>query len=76
MPSLTGLLLKWPVIRQIRERTDGTGMEAMSDKARATIPLTGKDQPKYPSTRNRSFFLLPRNGTVAWITARSDRAVT
>jgi len=26
MPSLTGLLLKWPVIRQIRERADGTGI--------------------------------------------------
>jgi formate dehydrogenase major subunit len=35
MPSLTGLLLKWPLVRQIRERTDGTGLEAMSDKTRA-----------------------------------------
>src|SRR5438552_14674173 len=35
MPSLTGLLSKWPVIRQIRQRTDGTGLEAMSDKTRA-----------------------------------------
>jgi hypothetical protein len=35
MPSLTALLSKWPVIRQIRERTDGTGLEAMSDKTRA-----------------------------------------
>jgi formate dehydrogenase major subunit len=35
MPSLNGLLLKWPVIRQIRERADGTGIEAMSDKTRA-----------------------------------------
>jgi Uncharacterized anaerobic dehydrogenase len=35
MPSLTGLLLKWPLIRQIRERTDGTGLEAMSDRTRA-----------------------------------------
>ncbi len=35
MPSLTGLLLKWPVIRQIRQRTDGTGLEAMSDRTRA-----------------------------------------
>jgi formate dehydrogenase major subunit len=35
MPSLTGLLLKWPLIRQIRERADGTGLEAMSDKTRA-----------------------------------------
>src|SRR5437763_11315449 len=35
MISLTGLLSKWPVIRQIRERADGTGPEAMSDKTRA-----------------------------------------
>jgi hypothetical protein len=35
MPSLIGLLLKWPVIRQIRQRTDGTGLEAMSDRTRA-----------------------------------------
>jgi len=35
MTSLTGLLGKWPVIRQIRERADGTGLEAMSDKTRA-----------------------------------------
>src|SRR3989475_7034814 len=35
MPSLTALLSKWPVIRQIRERADGTGLEAMSDKTRA-----------------------------------------
>jgi hypothetical protein len=36
MTSLTGLLSKWPLIRQIRERTDGTGLEAMSDKTCAT----------------------------------------
>jgi len=35
MTSLTALLSKWPVIRQIRERSDGTGLEAMSDKTRA-----------------------------------------
>src|SRR5437868_12718137 len=35
MPSLTALLSKWPLIRQIRERTNGTGLEAMSDKTRA-----------------------------------------
>ena len=35
MPALTGLLSKWPLMRQIRERTDGTGLEAMSDKTRA-----------------------------------------
>src|SRR5258708_12244094 len=35
MTSLTALLSKWPLIRQIRERVDGTGLEAMSDKTRA-----------------------------------------
>jgi hypothetical protein len=32
MTSLTALLSKWPLIREIRECTDGTGLEAMSDK--------------------------------------------
>ena len=27
MASLTGLLSKWPLIRQIRERADATGLE-------------------------------------------------
>ena len=27
MPSLTGLLLKWPLIRQIRGRADGSDLE-------------------------------------------------
>ena len=35
MALLTGLLGKWPLIRQIREHADGTGLEAMSDKTRA-----------------------------------------
>jgi formate dehydrogenase major subunit len=35
MPSLTALLSKWPLVRQIRERKDGTGAESMSDKTRA-----------------------------------------
>src|SRR5438034_5132078 len=29
------LLSKWPLVRQIRERRDGTGRESMSDKTRA-----------------------------------------
>jgi hypothetical protein len=52
MLAVTGVLFKWPLIRQIRGRGYGTGMEAMSDKERATIPLIRKDQPKYPSKRN------------------------
>jgi formate dehydrogenase major subunit len=32
---MAGLLSKWPLLRQIRERKDGTGLEAMSDKTRA-----------------------------------------
>src|SRR6202158_3759898 len=35
MATLTGLLSKGPLIRQIRERSDGTGLEAMSDKTHA-----------------------------------------
>src|SRR5881398_2153182 len=35
MASLTGLLGKWPLTRQIREYADGTGLEAMSDTTRA-----------------------------------------
>src|SRR5213083_256087 len=35
MASLNGLLGKWPLIRQIRECKDGTGLESMSDKTRA-----------------------------------------
>src|SRR5579885_226834 len=32
---MISLLSKWPLIRQIRERKDGTGLESMSDKTRA-----------------------------------------
>src|ERR1700739_2653046 len=35
MASLTGLLGKWPLICQIRERQDRTRLEAVSDKTRA-----------------------------------------
>jgi formate dehydrogenase major subunit len=32
---MISLLSKWPLVRQIRERKDGTGLEAMSEKTRA-----------------------------------------
>ena len=35
MPAVTGVHFKWPLIRQIRGRGYGTGMEALSDKTRA-----------------------------------------
>src|SRR3954453_14940022 len=35
MPSVSALLSKWPLIRQIRTGADGTGPEAMSDTTRA-----------------------------------------
>ena len=35
MASLIDLLLKWPLVMQIRGRYDGTGLEAMSEKTRA-----------------------------------------
>jgi formate dehydrogenase major subunit len=31
---MISLISKWPLIRQIRERKDGTGLESMSDKTR------------------------------------------
>jgi formate dehydrogenase major subunit len=34
MTSLTDLLSKWPLVRQLRERKDGTGLESMSEKTR------------------------------------------
>ncbi len=34
MSSPAELLSKWPLLRQIRERKDGTGLESMSDKTR------------------------------------------
>jgi formate dehydrogenase major subunit len=35
MASLLDVFSKWPLVRQIRERKDGTGPESMSDKTRA-----------------------------------------
>jgi formate dehydrogenase major subunit len=35
MEDMSALLSKWPLVRQIRERKDGTGLEAMSEKTRA-----------------------------------------
>jgi formate dehydrogenase major subunit len=35
---LAELLLKWPLIRQLRTRTDGTGEEAMSERTRELRP--------------------------------------
>jgi formate dehydrogenase major subunit len=32
---LAELLLKWPLVRQLRDRSDGTGSDAMSDGTRA-----------------------------------------
>ncbi len=35
MPFLADLISQWPLLRQIRARKDGTGLEAMSEKTRA-----------------------------------------
>jgi len=32
---LAELLLRWPLIRQLRSKSDGTGVDAMSDATRA-----------------------------------------
>jgi len=36
------LLLKWPLVRQLRDRSDGTGSESMSDATRALRPKNEK----------------------------------
>jgi formate dehydrogenase major subunit len=35
MENMFALLSKWPLVRQIREHKDGTGLESMSEKTRA-----------------------------------------
>jgi formate dehydrogenase major subunit len=35
MENMFALFSKWPLVRQIREHKDGTGLESMSDKTRA-----------------------------------------
>ena len=35
---LAELLLKWPLLRQLRDRSDGTGAEAMSEATKALRP--------------------------------------
>jgi formate dehydrogenase major subunit len=37
---LAELLLRWPLIRQLRDRSDGTRHDAMSDATRALAPKT------------------------------------
>jgi formate dehydrogenase major subunit len=37
---LSEFLLKWPLIRQLREGGDGTGVEAMSDRTKVLQPRT------------------------------------
>src|SRR5438876_4680098 len=44
MTSLTALLSKWPLVRQIRGRKDGTGLEAMSEKTHAMHARTDNAQ--------------------------------
>jgi formate dehydrogenase major subunit len=44
MTSLTALLSKWPLVRQIRGRKDGTGLEAMSEKTHAMHARTDDAQ--------------------------------
>src|SRR5499427_371918 len=44
MENMFALLSKWPLVRQIRGRTDGTGLEAMSDKTRAMHARTDDAQ--------------------------------
>jgi formate dehydrogenase major subunit len=40
LPSLSLLLGRWPLLRQLRTRSDGTGAEAMSERTRALSART------------------------------------
>ena len=40
MPSLSSFLRRWPVVRQLLDRTDGTGAEAMTERTRRLAPRT------------------------------------
>lgn len=42
--SLFSLLSGWPLLRQLRERSDGTGVEAMSPRTRALVARTADVQ--------------------------------
>ncbi len=44
MSSLVDLVSKWPLVRQIREGKDGTGLESMSGKTRASHARTDDAQ--------------------------------
>lgn len=44
MSSPADLISKWPLLRQIMERKDGTGLEAMSDKTREMHARTDNAQ--------------------------------
>src|SRR5215472_1753626 len=44
MTSMLRWLSKWPLVRQFRERKDGTGLEAMSEKTRAMHARTDDAQ--------------------------------
>jgi formate dehydrogenase major subunit len=44
MKIMLALLSKWPLVRQIRQRKDGTGLESMSDKTRAMRARTDNAQ--------------------------------
>ena len=41
---LAELLLKWPLLRQIRDRSDGTGADAMSETTRRLRPKNEKTE--------------------------------
>ena len=41
---ISKLLSRWPLIQQIKTRSDGTGSEAMSDKTRHLVPHTSGAQ--------------------------------
>ena len=61
MTSLTALLSKWPLVRQIRGRKDGSGLEAMSEKTRAMHARTDDAQVPVQECDHRRHISSPRD---------------
>src|SRR5438094_212795 len=65
METMFALLSKWPLVRQIRERKNGTGLESMSDKTRAMH--MGAD--RVWESRKRTFVRQENGATINHTTA-------
>src|SRR4029453_13978582 len=63
--SMIDLLSKWPLVRQIRERKDGTGLESMSEKTLAMHARSNTEKTPAPSA------LIAASVAASWFTTRT-----